>query len=1286
MQFNLKKPITMNARILYTFLLAVWPVLAALTAQSSSTCIGFDDIPAGTYYNANYGYAPGDVFLETQGVTGRLARYIAGQNTEVFEDVSVQDNPANLLPPFALGQGRVLHTVAATVRFTFPSGTNRVCFRFWAGDGAENISVNNQPLQLVNFPFNIPVTLAPGVTFTITQGSPAGTVGNTGIMCLSGNIESLRIGGRNFYMDELCYSTSAPPCPVMNLQVQALPCTPNGLFYVAVSPGVVASNTASGYRLLVDGELRGNYSYAQNTINLGPFTGDGVTPRTFVIEDNLNPACRDTFVLAPVHCANNCGVVDPQVSVVDCTPQGYTLRINFQGLNTTAAGGFRVVVADQVYGPFTMQQLPLILPNVQVPTDALEFAVQICPITVPAVVCCRTVMVAATPCPTDDCIGFEYITGTAYGASQGNQPGDLIYTENNVPVRLLPFQSSDWLTVFGELRVETAPGMPPFPAASGKFLVLRQIGLAFNFAQYPGPVDTVRVHFFNQGAVNFAANGGPLLSLPAITPGTHNLGSGVNMTVLFTGSSPQFGTLIFSGDIYSLRIGGALLRIDEVCVSQEQICALGTATVIGTARCTQPGGNQYVARIKVEGATPGESLRVRSVISGATTTATYTSNGFELVFPIPQTGIANIDRLVICSASLPDCCTDITVQISCPVCNFSNLSIEPQPCNDDGSFDIVVNFDFLPANVVDSVLLNLSTGLEVKFAPHNLPFTIRSISAGAGEVITARLRSQFLNCEASTTFVAPDCSNNECRITGITATPRPCNADGRFLIDLTFNSAHTGSAGFFVFADGAISGPHSYANTGVTVGPFPGDGANIVDILILDISNPACYGYIEVGPVNCNDLNCNITEITAVASNCNNVGQFFVELNFTPVGNHSAGFNVRGNGINYGSFEYDDLPIRLGPFGNNIPPVLEFSVRDLEAPETCRAVVTVVRPVCNPIVVWPGDANNDNIANHFDLLNIGLAFGTQGPPRISNSADWSGMIATPWQQLFNTNTLNFAYADCNGNGIINTGDVATIIENYGLTHGPVAPYTPLPATPNNPRLIADMPSGPIAPGTQISAPILLGTSTVPVESIYGIAFTIEFDPDVFAPNSISVELPTTSWLGSQTPGATAGLISINRSFAADGIIEVAISRINRQNIGGQGVIARLRGIIDDIAGITESEIRITKIRAIRADETPLAIYNPVETFRIGNGLLDVSWLDMLLALDVYPNPTGGDVFIENEYNAPIEEVRIYNDKGVQMAATATNTNRVSLAALPTGMYYLRIRVGEHVFHKRIVKN
>lgn len=1274
----------MNARFIYVFLLAVWPVFAALFAQPTPpTCLGFEDIAAGTYYNANSGYEPGDVFLEAQGITGRLARFVSTANTEIFGDVSVQNNPTNLVPPFALGQGRVLHTAGATVRLNFPAGTNQVCFRFWAGDGPENISVNGQPLQVVNFPFNIPSSLAPGVTFTITPASPGGTVNTTGIMCLTGNIESLRIGGQNFYMDEICHSPGlSQPCPAMNLQVEALPCTPNGLFYVAIAHGVTASNTASGYRLLVNGDVRGNYSYAQNTINLGPFSGDGVTPRTFVIEDNLNPACRDTFVLAPVHCATNCGVADPQVEIVDCSEQGYTLRVNFQLVNPSAAGGFTVAVAGAIYGPFSMQQLPLILPNVQVPTNSLEFAVLICPITIPAVVCCRTVMVAATPCPTDECIGFENMTGTAYGASQGNQPGDLIYTENNVPVRLLPFQDSDWVTVFGALSVETAPGTPPFPAASGKFLFLRQIGLAFNFTQYPGPVDTVTVQFFNQGPVNFAANGGPLLSLPLLSPGTFNIGSGVNMKVVLTGSSPQYGTLIFTGDIYSLRIGGANLRIDEMCVPQEPVCELGDATVIGTPACETPGDERYVANIRIEGAQPGEMLIVRSVLTGQRDTLPYGNDALRVRFFHTDN---NFDRLVICSSSLPDCCTEVDFDYYCPPCEILGLNVVPQPCNDDGTFDIVVRFDYLPANTLDSFLLTLSTGLEVEFALHDLPFTIPSVSADAGEEIFVWLSSTFLSCGANAVFVAPDCSDDECRITDISATPQPCNDDGQFLIDLSFNSANTGSAGFFVFADGAISGPHSYSNAGVTVGPFPGNGTNIVDILILDISNPACYGYIEVGPLHCDDLDCNITELSADASDCNDADEFFVELDFIPTGNHSTSFTVRGNGVSYGQFDYDELPIRLGPFGLNTPPVLEFIVRDLEAPETCRAVVTVERPACNPIIVWPGDANNDNIANNFDLLNVGVAFGTQGPARNANSSIWSGMAATPWQQNFNTNDLNYAYADCTGNGLINTGDVEAIRTNYNLTHGTVAPYTPLPATPNNPRFIVDMPAGPIAPGTQISAPILLGSSVVSVEAIYGIAFTIEFNPDVFVPSSVNVELLNTSWLAAAIPGTVSGLISINRSFAEDGIIEVAISRINHQNIGGQGVIAHLRGIIDDIAGITESEIRITKIRAIRADETPLAIYNPVETFSIGNGLADISWMDMFLALDVHPNPTGGEAYIENEYNVAIDEVRIYNDKGVQMGAALSNTNRVALSALPAGMYYLKIRIGDQIFHKRVVK-
>ena len=107
--------------------------------------------------------------------------------------------------------------------------------------------------------------------------------------------------------------------------------------------------------------------------------------------------------------------------------------------------------------------------------------------------------------------------------------------------------------------------------------------------------------------------------------------------------------------------------------------------------------------------------------------------------------------------------------------------------------------------------------------------------------------------------------------------------------------------------------------------------------------------------------------------------------------------------------------------------------------------------------VWPGDVNTDNIANHFDLLPVAIAFANEGPTRPNESTTWEGRPAPDWEQQF-PNGTNYKHADTDGNGKINAADIAAIADNFLLTHGEVVPFEPIEASPNNPKLFIETPT------------------------------------------------------------------------------------------------------------------------------------------------------------------------------------------------------------------------------------
>lgn len=83
--------------------------------------------------------------------------------------------------------------------------------------------------------------------------------------------------------------------------------------------------------------------------------------------------------------------------------------------------------------------------------------------------------------------------------------------------------------------------------------------------------------------------------------------------------------------------------------------------------------------------------------------------------------------------------------------------------------------------------------------------------------------------------------------------------------------------------------------------------------------------------------------------------------------------------------------------------------------------------------IWPGDFNNDGVANNVDMLYWGLACeGTRGPRRPNASIDWEAQNCPEWSS--SVGEVNNKYQDGNGDGIINVQDLQVLADNYGLTH------------------------------------------------------------------------------------------------------------------------------------------------------------------------------------------------------------------------------------------------------------
>ena len=344
--------------------------------------------------------------------------------------------------------------------------------------------------------------------------------------------------------------------------------------------------------------------------------------------------------------------------------------------------------------------------------------------------------------------------------------------------------------------------------------------------------------------------------------------------------------------------------------------------------------------------------------------------------------------------------------------------------------------------------------------------------------------------------------------------------------------------------------------------------------------------------------------------------------------------------------------------------------------------------------LWPGDINNNGEVNNVDLLYLGNAIGTIGPPRLDTGIEWEPKeITTLWPQIF-PNGVNYAYADCNGDGIINYDDFAAIEVNYNLTHGVVMPDDFEPGVPGVSPLLGFLPPfGPVFEGDVTLLPLFFGEEIMPVENFYGIAYTINYDPSIafleFNPFFDSENFDE-DWLDIDNPDPPLFSFQFD---PVEGKIEVAISRIDGtaspDNFGAFG--AFLIVIEDNVVGLgvddIETELVISDIKLfdetglstpVLGDSIVLTIYN--------DDLVNDHHLEWEQTVQVYPNPIDHQLVVESE-NASIEHIELVSLIGQRVGFSpiaGSYQYTIATERFASGVYQLQIQTSKGMLTKKII--
>ena len=329
--------------------------------------------------------------------------------------------------------------------------------------------------------------------------------------------------------------------------------------------------------------------------------------------------------------------------------------------------------------------------------------------------------------------------------------------------------------------------------------------------------------------------------------------------------------------------------------------------------------------------------------------------------------------------------------------------------------------------------------------------------------------------------------------------------------------------------------------------------------------------------------------------------------------------------------------------------------------------------------VWPGDTDDDALVNNVDLLNIGLAYNAVGVPRSQQSIQWNGYLANDWGTTFAGTNLDYKHADANGDGMVDANDTMAIVQNWGLTYNKNGGR-------NGASVYLETDSMTIINDSIAYIPIMLGTMQQPVSNIYGMAFTINYSSGLVRDSSVMVHFDP-SWLGVNNQN----MISIGKDFYNNELMEVAVTRIDGNNISGSGQVGRMCFTIQDdiIRGVDSLfTFDITNITAIDNNNTTVDLQgeeSEVHWERIIEIANNTQKVDLSTYVNIYPNPTT-DYLTISAKAVTIESVEIYDLTGRRVLSEFSwnNSNQLDISELNEGFYIVHIKTNLGIWNEKIM--
>ena len=314
----------------------------------------------------------------------------------------------------------------------------------------------------------------------------------------------------------------------------------------------------------------------------------------------------------------------------------------------------------------------------------------------------------------------------------------------------------------------------------------------------------------------------------------------------------------------------------------------------------------------------------------------------------------------------------------------------------------------------------------------------------------------------------------------------------------------------------------------------------------------------------------------------------------------------------------------------------------------------------------PGDANKDNICNNIDVLNIGIAYGKSEIPRegLFLTDSWTLVKAYDWP-LTNVKS-NYRFSDANGDGTIDSaGDVSTIIKNYNQSVG----FQNIHYSPTGGESFQIISSDTVKTETStsnITLSINLGSNNSKLERVYGLAFTLKYNPQII--QSYNIKFKASRWFNDNESSLNFGKVNAN-----DGELDITIVRKSGNGGIGFGELGVIDVVIEDILQSIDMSFVITKPVLIDSvyNVLPITLPSPKPIHIVKKVSSQINHAQINSGLKY--NLTNQILTLRNENSKHIE-VSIVSILGKEISKRVLAPNQtidIDTNLWPSGIYFLK---------------